>query len=319
MFKKYENINFRSETINLIELCNEILEDYANEGYSVTVRQLYYQLVARDVIENSLKSYSRISSVINRARMAGLMDWDMIVDRGRATKRDPHWLTPKRVIQSSLDWFSIDKWQYQPIHIEVMCEKQALEGVLQPACEKHDLPFTANKGYSSQSFMHAKGVELGDIIYGNRKDVFIIYFGDHDPSGLDMDRDVKERLSIFSDNPDINFIRVALTIDQIDKYNPPPNPTKLSDSRASEYIILHGNSSWELDALDPSTLVEILDYWVDNIMNEHGSKTIWEDTLNMEKRMRNELSLIHDQMSEDKWTKDINLLYEHMYELIDSK
>jgi hypothetical protein len=136
-----------------------------------------------------------------------------------------------------------------------MVEKQALEGVLIPVCREWDVPFTANKGYSSSSAMH----EAGKRIYNRfreEKKVTIIYLGDHDPSGIDMTRDVEERLRLFAEcSPDdeftVNVQRVALNMDQVRAMHPPENPAKLTDSRANEYIRKFGHSSWELDASNP--------------------------------------------------------------------
>lgn len=302
---------FRGETLAIIATCAGILDDYAQEGYSLTVRQLYYQLVARDIIPNTQQSYSRIGSIINDARMAGLLDWDLIVDRGRETVALSHWDTPKDIIDACVRSFRIDRWKDQPIHVEVMCEKQALEGVLQPACEKWDVPFTSNKGYSSQSFMYSKGVELRGVLNRQIRNVHILYYGDHDPSGLDMDRDIWERLSMFSHhsarwNPGVSgghlyVKRLALTRQQIDQHSPPPNPAKITDSRAEGYIAQHGHDSWELDALEPRTLVDIIDYEVLQLLENHGSLPLWEKTKEMQEQMREELAELGDSVDSDEW------------------
>ncbi|MGL6200581.1 MAG: hypothetical protein ACRC3H_16750 [Lachnospiraceae bacterium] len=85
----------------------------------------------------------------------------------------------------------------------------------------------------------------------------VIHLGDHDPSGIDMSRDIQERNVLF-DNLNLEFHRIALNKDQIDLYNPPPNPTKLTDSRASGYISHHGYECWELDALEPRVLTDLI-------------------------------------------------------------
>ena len=105
----FKNKNFRQESLDLIYFCNNILEQYMHDGYDLTVRQLYYQLVARDLIENTQASYSRIASLINDGRMAGLIDWDHIVDRGRSTIKNPHWETPREILWSTIRQFRIEK------------------------------------------------------------------------------------------------------------------------------------------------------------------------------------------------------------------
>ena len=302
--------------MELINTCSGILDDYARDGYSLTVRQLYYQLVARDLIENTQRSYSRIGQVINNARMAGLLDWNLIVDRGRKTETLGHWTTPRDILHSCVQSFRIDRWEHQPVHIEVMCEKQALEGVLNPACEKWDIPFTSNKGYSSASFMYAKGFEWRSILNYERRDVYVLYFGDHDPSGLDMDRDIEERLSLFShETPDddegtLHVERLALTMDQIDEHAPPPNPTKITDSRAEGYIEKFGHESWELDALEPRTLVGVLDDKVNELLDSDGSRDVWAKTVQLQKEMRTELAVLRDGVDTDRWKERLSTLSE---------
>lgn len=309
MREKFVAKRFQAKTLELIEICQDILEDYRREGYQLTVRQLYYQLVAKDLIPNTLQSYAKISNTIADARMAGLLDWNMIVDRTRRTIANSHWDTPKDIIESCIYSYRIDRWQFQPVHIEVACEKQALEGVLQPACSRWDLPFTANRGYSSQSQMYSKGRSFRPIANENRK-IKILYWGDHDPSGLDMDRDVVERLQMFARTEDIEFKRMALTMDQIQQYDPPPNPAKVTDSRAKAYMREHGNESWELDALEPRTLVNLLDNEVNRILETDGNMVVWEGSKMLENDMKAELEGLRDSVDATTWYDRIDELKE---------
>jgi len=314
MKEKFISKKFRRESLEIIDHCISILEDYAQEGYDLTVRQLYYQLVASDLIENTVKSYTRIKNIINDARLVGFIDWDMIVDRGRKTIVEPHWSAPDEIIESAAQQFRIDRWQSQPIHLDVMCEKQALEGVLEPACSKWHIPFTSNKGYSSQSQLYITGKQIREIKSSGR-DYHIFYFGDHDPSGLNMDEDVQNRLSMFGrdrseQNTDILFHRLALTKDQIESFNPPPNPAKESDSRAAKYIKEHGPVSWELDALEPRTLVSVLDSWVENLLEDYGDVDRWRETEELENEMKEELQYLADKGTNSiKWSTRINKLF----------
>lgn len=84
----------------------------------------------------------------------------------------------------------------------------------------------------------------------------IIHLGDHDPSGIDMTRDIQERMDMFG--ADVFVKRVALTMEQIETFCPPPNPTKLSDARASSYIREYGHECWELDALEPKVITSLI-------------------------------------------------------------
>ncbi len=245
----------------IINFANVICKEYADQGYDLSLRQLYYQFVARGLLENSDRSYKRLGGIISDARLTGNLDWDFIKDRGRKQEKNSHWDSPSQIIEVCARQFRIDLWSDQDYYILVMVEKQALEGVLVPVCNDLDVPFIANKGYSSSSTMYEIGQQCADMDCGIENDTqrqpIIIYLGDHDPSGIDMTRDVKERLELFA-GCEVIVERVALNMDQVEEYNPPPNPAKLTDSRASEYISHFGNKSWELDALEPSLLASLV-------------------------------------------------------------
>lgn len=267
MKKAYENWNPNNESRQLLDTCDGIIRAYMGQGYDLTLRQLYYQLVARDEIPNTLKSYNRIKNIIGRGRMAGMIDWDAIEDRARSTVSVGTWESPASIIDAAARQFKLDLWERQPWHIEVMCEKDALSGVLEPACMRERVNFTANKGYSSLSHLYRMGRRLK--AHGYDKKIAVLYFGDFDPSGLDMDRDLQDRLSLFSDWTHIEFTRAALTVPQIEEFNPPPNPAKLTDSRAEGYIAEHGNTSWELDAVEPAELERLVRQWVAQYRNDN--------------------------------------------------
>jgi hypothetical protein len=284
MKEYFQDKNFRNATLGLIELINSILDEYNAAGYDLSLRQLYYQLVSRDYIPNSQRSYNQIGRIVSDGRLAGLIDWNMIVDRGRGTVSNTHWNSPAEIVESAARQFRIDKWKDQPCHIEVMVEKQALEGVLIPVCKKLDVNFTANKGYSSQSMMYLMGKTLRHQARHNNKEIAIFYLGDHDPSGLDMDRDIKERLELFS-GLGVVVKRLALKYEQIEELKPPENPAKLTDTRAKGYVRLYGYSSWELDAIEPKEL----DKLVTDAVESQRDPDLWDDSVKKEKAMKKEL------------------------------
>jgi len=288
MKQQFITKKFHRSSLELIQTCEGILDDYERQGFDLTLRQLYYQLVARDLIPNSQQSYSRLGSIVNDARLAGLLDWSMIVDRGRRTVANQHWNNPAEIVRAAARSFRVDHWADQPVHIEVMIEKQALEGILQPVCSDLDVNLTANKGYSSQSFMYRKGRSLRYELNAD-KAVHLFYLGDHDPSGLDMDRDIEERLTMFSGHP-VTVKRLALTYPQIEEFNPPENPAKLTDSRAAEYIAQYGSSSWELDALEPAALADLVRGEVEALRDPD----IYDQTLMREENMKETLNLWAD-------------------------
>ena len=197
MKEKFIDHRFNNASLELVETANGILNEYRNMGYRLSLRQLYYQLVARDYIENSVKSYKRIGNLISEARLAGLLDWGMIEDRGRETVIPTAWESPAQIVRAAAQQFRIDRWEGQPCYVEVMVEKDALSGILEPVCRDLHVRFTANKGYSSSSAMYETGkriVKMEDCV----EEIHIFYLGDHDPSGIDMTRDIAERLELFT-------------------------------------------------------------------------------------------------------------------------
>jgi len=274
----------------IISLANEIIVEYMRKGYSLTIRQLYYQFIARDLFpddwvnkegkKNCGENYTKLQGLISTARIAGLVDWNAIVDRTRSMEKNSHWLKPSDILKSTVTNYAIDKWANQPHYVEVWVEKNALAGVLSGPCSGLDVPFFACVGYTSQSAMWEASQRLVQKI-GLGKEVHIIHLGDHDPSGIDMSRDIKERLQLFTGGR-VHVLRVALNMPQIEMYNPPPNPAKETDARYASYREKFGDTSWELDALSPEVLVDIVNRAVLMFRDEK----LWEESLELERRGR---------------------------------
>lgn len=233
----------------------EIIEEYASAGFDLTLRQLYYQFVARDLLMNKDSEYKRLGGIINDARLAGYIDWGSIVDRTRFIRGNPHWNSPRDIIESCASQYRIDTRNTQDNYVEVWIEKDALVGVITNVCTDLDVPYFSCRGYVSQSAMWRAGIRMYQQEESG-KEVTVYHLGDHDPSGIDMTRDIQDRLLMFGAIVDVR--RIALTMEQIEELNPPPNPAKLSDSRCMAYISQYGNESWELDALEPSYIVDLI-------------------------------------------------------------
>lgn len=284
---KYKDINFKGKSLELIELINNVVNEYRNMGYELTLRQTYYQLVARGHIPNNERSYKNIGALINDGRLAGLIDWNSIVDRTRFIRQNSHWEKPEDVIMSAKYSYLLDKWEDQPNYVEVWVEKDALIDIVGQACRALDTPFFSCRGYTSQSEMWLAAQRF--IVQNEiRENCFIIHLGDHDPSGIDMTRDIAERLEMFGAYVEVN--RIALTMDQVNKYNPPPNPAKITDTRSSKYIREFGNESWELDALEPQMLAELITNEVTALRDDE----IYERICAREAKEKNELQLLVD-------------------------
>lgn len=275
----YEDKNFQNKSLILIQQANDICNEYYAQGYTLTLRQLYYQFVARGIIPNTIKDYKNLGNVINDGRLAGMIDWDHIEDRTRNLERLPTWDSPKDILDASAQQFKFDYWKDQDYRVEVWVEKEALVGIIEKIAFKYRCAYFACRGYSSQSESWRAGQRFQ--AYGDcGQDVKVIHLGDHDPSGIDMTRDNSDRLNMFSVNASVEVIRIALNMDQVKQYNPPPNPAKLTDTRATDYINKFGESSWELDALDPKV--------IDGLISKQIEKYIDKDRWNAVKKRENE-------------------------------
>lgn len=252
----YIEKKFSPRSMALIAKAEEICRDYAAQGFDLTLRQLYYQFVARDLLPNKQSEYKRLGSIVNDARLAGLLDWDYIVDRTRNLRGLSHWDNPHSVIRSAASSYRTERWANQPHRVEVWIEKDALVGVISQVCQRYDVDYFSCRGYTSQSELWGAAQRMLSYERAGQKPV-IIHLGDHDPSGVDMTRDIRERLELFE--ADVEVRRIALNMDQVEEYQPPPNPAKLTDSRAGGYIREHGRSSWELDALEPTLLDRLIE------------------------------------------------------------
>lgn len=253
--KRYTTIAYQKKTRVRLDRIVKITEEYIKMKQRLSVRQLYYQLVAHNVIPNSLKSYNSAMGLIKNGRETGDIDWDCIVDRGRVPVMPRQYASVSEFMSKTAGLYRRNRWEGQPHYVEVMVEKDALTGVLEPIANEYHVLLLANKGYSSTSAMHAAAGRINKE-HERGKTCHILYMGDHDPSGMDMERDIKKRLAKFKCTVELE--RVALTREQIEKYNPSPNPIKMSDSRTAWYRKHYGNQSWELDALNPQILAGIL-------------------------------------------------------------
>lgn len=278
----YKEIKFKKNSLQLIELINDVVRNYDLQGYNLTLRQVYYQLVSRGYIENNEKSYKNIGNLINNGRLAGLIDWHSITDRTRNLRGNSHWESPAEVIKSAKYSYMLDKWLGQPNYVEVWVEKDALVDIVGQACRKLDVPYFSCRGYTSQSEMWSAAMRLR---YQYDKELkIILHLGDHDPSGIDMTRDIQERLNMFG--ADVYVKRIALTMQQIKKYSPPPNPAKITDSRCGEYIKKYGYSSWELDALEPDVITKLITKEVEKLRDNNIYNAICEKEATEKKELQ---------------------------------
>ncbi len=281
--------NFRRDSLAIIAAANDIIEEYRKDGFTLTLRQLYYQFVARDLIKNQMSEYKRLGAIINDARLAGFIDWEAIEDRTRNVKKPNTWESPQEIVTAVAAQYQEDLWAGQDYRVEVWIEKDALIGVIEPVCERYRVPYFACRGNVSQSEQWRAGKRFENIIADGVRPV-VLHLGDHDPSGIDMTRDNQSRLSMFAYDR-IEVRRLALNMDQVRAYRPPPNPAKESDSRFAAYAAKFGDKSWELDALDPKVIDRLIARELDDIIDP----ILWKDAEQRETERKATLGQVAEQ------------------------
>ena len=290
-FEKFRGTKFRPAALVRIAQANVIIEEYQTAGYTLTLRQLYYQFVSRALIQNTEREYKNLGSLVSKGRLAGLIDWRAIEDRTRSLRAMPAWEDPSEIVRGSANQFHVDMWTGQDRRPEVWIEKEALAGVIAPVCRELDVAYFACKGYVSQSEQWEAGVRVRNRMARDNQETVILHLGDHDPSGIDMTRDNTDRLSMFAWD-EVEVRRLALNMDQIEEFNPPPNPAKMSDARAQGYVERFGTSSWELDALEPAMMADLIRGEIESLIDPDRM----DEQRALQDRGRRELRVIADRM-----------------------
>jgi len=258
---------FYAKTASLIAECDAICTMYFQKNYTLTLRQLFYQLVTRNRIANTVKEYKNLGQLISDARYAGLIDWEHITDRVRVIQGNQHWAGPEDIIHSASETLTIDTWVGQKYRPEVWIEKDALIELARNVCEPLDIHYIAVKAYSSTSAMWDARKRFREYVRDGQTPL-ILHLGDHDYTGDDCSRHLKERMELLTEHP-VELRRLALNRDQIDKYDLPPQPGKNADPRFRGYVAKHKTTHvWELDALMPDVIERIIEDGIRQVLDE---------------------------------------------------
>lgn len=284
----YKDINFRPKSLRMIAYLNKVIVNYAQQGLKLTLRQLYYQCVTQNLFPNTEQAYKNLGNLVSDARLAGEMDWDAIEDRVRRPRVPTEFNDVEQLIETASHWYRLPRWEGQENYVELWVEKDALAGVLAPIASEFHVTMMVNRGYSSQSAMYEAGKRYIDNCREGNKYPHLVYLGDMDPSGEDMVRDISDRLEMYN-VPELDVTKVALTMEQVESYKPPPNPAKMSDSRAAKYVDKHGTSSWEVDALPPAALSKIIRDKLSSLVDMELMKKIIEQE-NVDKKAVREMA-----------------------------
>jgi hypothetical protein len=244
-------------TLRVVEQANAIIGEYLAQGFALTLRQLFYQFVARALLKNLFNEYKRLGRIVRDARDGGLIDWDAIEDRTREVNTHTFWANPAGIISAAAHQYRENLWQGQRYRPEVWVEKEALLGVIEAVCIELRVPFFAHRGNNSQTLQYQAGKRFAEYLDQGLIPL-VLHLADHDPNGIDMTRDNIERLALYA-RQEVEVRRIALNMDQVRHHNPPPSFVKDGDTRTSGYRERFGTDEcWELDALSPTLIAGLI-------------------------------------------------------------
>ena len=227
----------------ILENAISVLADY----HPMTVRQVYYRLVSRQIIDNNRSQYQAVSNILVEARKSGAIPWGWIEDRLRKPRHISMWDDLADFAHTAVHSYRLNTWATQAGYVECWLEKDALSGVFEQVLADYGITLNVGRGYDGWDSIHAAAMR-----FGTGKGITVLYYGDFDPSGEDMVRSLQERLAFFGCVPEI--VKCALTLDDVQRYNLPPDFAKKTDTRAAAFIEKWGDMAVELDALPPDVL-----------------------------------------------------------------
>lgn len=287
-FIKYQHFNLRQSSLALIDKINAVIDEFGADGYTLTLRQIYYQLVQANDIPNTPSSYDNLGVLVKKGRLMGLISWDAIEDRNRAVS--PWLIQPnqRQVLDGLEQQLAYDLWTPQRVYLEAWVEKDAQANVVERPCAEWRVPFMACRGYMSTSEIYNAGNRFREAADQGKR-VAIIHLGDHDPSGWDMSRDNEDRVELIA-GFNVEVRRIALMTSQVRELRLPPQPAKVTDKRFAKYMAEYGSESWELDALRPQYLANLLSEAIKSFITD---MPLWERTLAEEAKRREPLAALH--------------------------
>lgn len=212
-----------------------------------TVRQIFYQLVSQGVIEKKESEYKgTVVRLLTIMRKNGEVPYRWIADNSRWMRKPDSHNNIRAALEDSILYYRRSLWRDADAYVEIWLEKEALSGVLYPVTSEWDVPLMVTRGYPSLSFLF----EAADAIKRIDKPAFLYYFGDRDPSGVDIPRHVEESIRKLSPYSEVYFECVAVTPEQIKHWHLQTRPTKKTDARAKNFE----GESVEVDAIEPGEL-----------------------------------------------------------------
>jgi len=241
----------QKQSLELLEQVQKIMGSY---DFALTLRQIYYQLVAKQIIPNEQRYYKKLSRICVAGRDEGILPEEGFADRLREVDKLSSWVDLNEFMETVRRSYHKDKWQNQDRYLEIWTEKDALRGVLSQVTYQYDVSLMVARGQLSRTAIYEASKRYK---IKSDKECYLYYCGDFDPSGLSIYESIKERLSDFG--VFINYERIALTQKQIEKYQLPSDPGKKTDPNYNKFVSLYGSDMVvELDSLPPDVLRDII-------------------------------------------------------------
>ena len=249
----------RNESLHLLTQIQKIIDDY---DFAITLRQLFYQLVAKQIIPNQQKYYTKLSRLCVAGRDQGMLPEKAFADRLRQVDKPSSWIDLADFMDTVRQAYRKDVWQKQHCYIEIWTEKDALRGVIAPVTHSSNVSLLVVRGQVSRTAIYESYKRFVQQIK-KKKQCYLFYFGDFDPSGMSIYSSLVERLQNFGKYGDeygqeINFQRVALTANQISIHSLPQDPAKQSDPNYKKFVVEYGDNVVELDSLPPDALRNLI-------------------------------------------------------------
>jgi hypothetical protein len=264
--------------------------DLLQADHPMTVRQVFYQMVSRGVIAKTEAQYKQtVCRLLTQLRRAGVLPYEWIADNTRLQRKPHSFQDLNDALEFTAQTYRRALWGEQGVYVEVWCEKDALSGILYGVTSKYDVPLMISRGFSSLSFLHSAGEFLSEL----EVPAYLYYFGDHDPSGVEIDRKIEAEIRGFAPDAEIYFERVAVKREQILSMRLPTRPTKTTDSRSKSFE----GESVELDAIPPSALRDLCRICIE----QHIDSELLERTKHIEEKERE----IVRQIAESGWGQGV--------------
>lgn len=253
-----------AKTQQLLQAADAVLRAH----HPMTVRQVYYQLVSGQVIENNRGQYQAVSTLLVKARQDGTIPWDWVEDRLRRPRHVSMWDDLKDFGETVIGSYRRNVWATQPGYLEVWLEKDALSGIFEDVLRRYGVTLNVGRGYDGWDSIHSAAQRF----LARQVPTTILYWGDFDPSGEDMVRSLAERLAFFKCAPEL--VKCALTREDVEHYRLPPDLTKTTDTRRAAFVKKYGDLAVELDALPASVLRDRLKAEVEHRMDVDALATV---------------------------------------------